>query len=502
MKIKAINEKWVIFYQQHKKLVWIMAGFLLIGLILLAILMLKGTTASSEGITYAEVIRGSLTESIGEVGYVKAEPSAAMTWKSGGIVSGYDLQVGDRVEKDQVLLELEFSSWPNTSLQAQTDLLEAQLELENLVSADTDLQAALLTVTDAEWNLRDKKEDRDAWNWAQSPDVRIDSVRSAYLASVQNYWLADAEYETLRLTLEKDDPDLVAAYEALQDADLERDKLLRAFNQILGHPYDQDVEADFIEYDQALDDLEVARLEYERQLDNSQEIAAAKARVQALENTVNNARILAPFDGTITSIAYLPGEHAESGEVAIQIDDLDNLVVNTTVSEVDIAKVATGQQVAVTFGAIPYKEYNGIVTRIASAGSDSNGAVTFDVTIGITDADAAVKPGFSADISIITSQADDALLVPNEALLGQNGNYRVLVVGAEGTPSPVMVEIGGQSDTHTEILNGDLEVGDRLVIAASTNSFQFGGGGFGLMGGIGQISGGGGGGGGGSGSGK
>jgi hypothetical protein len=55
-----------------------------------------------------------------------------------------------------------------------------------------------------------------------------------------------------------------------------------------------------------------------------------------------------------------------------------------------------------------------------------------------------------------------------------------------------MVEIGGQSDTHTEILNGDLEVGDRLVIAANTNSFQFGGGGFGLMGGMRQITGGGG----------
>lgn len=503
MKIKAINEKWAVFYQQRKVLVWIIAGVLVIGFALLAVFIPKRPAASSEGITYAEVTRGSLTESIGEIGYVKAEPSAAMTWKSGGIVSGYDLQVGDRVEKDQILLELEFSSWPNTSLQAQTDLLNAQLELENLITADTDLQTALLAVTEAEWNLRDKKEDRDAWNWAQSPDARIDTVRSAYLASVQNYWLADAEYETLRRTLENDDPVLVAANAALQDAGLERDKLLRAFNQILGHSYDQNVEADFIEYDQALDDLAIAHLEYERQLDNSQEIAAAKARVQALENTVNNARILAPFDGTITSIAYLPGEYAESGAVAIQIDDLDNLVVETTVSEVDIAKVASGQQVAVTFGAIPYKVFSGIVTRISTAGSDSSAAVTFNVTIGITDADALVKPGFSADISIITSQAEDALLVPNEALLGQSGNYRVLVVGEDGTPAPVMVEIGGRSDTHSEIVNGDLQVGDRLVIAATTNSFQLGGGGFGLMGGMRQVTGGGGGGGGGgNGSGK
>jgi len=354
------------------------------------------------------------------------------------------------------------------------------------------LQAALLAVTHAEWNLRDKKEDRNAWNWAQSPDDRINTVREAYLASVQNYWVADDEYETLRQILDEGDPDLVAAFEELQEADLARDKLLRAFNQILGHPYDNDVETDFIEYDQAVDELMVARLEYERQLDNSQEIAAAEAKVQALQNTVNNARILAPFDGAVTYIAYLPGEHAENGAVAIQIDDLNNLVVNTTVSEVNIARVAVGQLVAVTFDAIPYKEYSGVVTRISSAGDDSSGTVTFDVSVAITDADSAIKSGFSADINIIIGQADKALLVPNEALLGQDGNHRVIVVREGMDPMPVMVETGASSDEYTEIISGEIREDDLLFIMTNLNASQTRGSGLGLMGGMGQITGGGG----------
>ena len=500
-KLKKILQKGKDFYDSRRKWVWIGAGVLAAGLVA-AILIPTGTAdIADEDIQYAQVMRGSIMESIGEVGFVEAEPSAAVTWKSGGIIADYSVAVGDYVEKDQVLLELEFSSWPNASLEAQADLLDAQLDLENLITADTDFQAALLAVTDAEWALRDKKEDRDAWNWAQSPDERIDAVRASYLASVQDYWVAEAEYETKRVALDEGDPNLKAAFDALQAADLERDKLLRALNQILGHSYDNDVETDFIEYDQALDDLLLARMDYERQLDNSQEIAAAKARVQALENTVNNARILAPFDGTVTYIAYLPGENAESGEVAIQIDDLDNLVVNTTITEVDIAKIAIGQDVIVAFDAIPYKEYSGVVTRIASAGNNSSGTIEFNVSVTITNPDMGIKPGFSADISIITGQAENALLVPNEALLGQNGNYRVMIVRDGQDPMPVPVQIGASSDAYTEIISGDIYEEDQLMIITNLSGSQSRGSGLGLMGGMGQVTGVGGN-GGGSGSGK
>ena len=185
------------FYQVKKHLVWIGGGILLVAAAALVIFIPRGTTAT-ENTQYAQVSRGSITESIGEVGYVEAQPSAVITWHSDGVVGEFDLQVGDQVIKNDVLVELELSSWSNESLQAQSALLDAQIALENILGADSDFQTALQTLTDAEWTLRDKKEDRDAWNYGGSSDERIDAVLANYESAKQAMWVLEADYEALR----------------------------------------------------------------------------------------------------------------------------------------------------------------------------------------------------------------------------------------------------------------------------------------------------------------
>jgi HlyD family secretion protein len=492
MDINKIKEKLKDFYQARKRLVWIGAVVLVVATILLVVFIPR-KNAIEDNVQYVQVSRGSLTESIGEVGYVEAQPSAALEWQSAGIVASYEIKVGDQVSKDDVLMELEFSSWPNASLEAQSELLTAELELENMISSDSELQTALQNAIDAEWTVWDKKQMRDFWiSFGNSSDYRVDAVRANYIAAVREMWVLEEEYEIIRKTLDEDDPALIEAYDALQAKDLERDSYLRALNQILGHSYDQDVEADFIEYDLAMADLERARAEYNRVLDNSQELSAAQANVQALQNTINEAKIIAPFDGTVTEISYLPGESVESGAMAVQVDDLENLVVSVDVSEIDIAKVAVGQPVVVAFDALPYKEYSGDIKSISSAGTDESGTVEFSVTVAIEDAGADIKPGFTAMVSIITSQAEDVLLVPTQALRGQGGNNMVMVVGDDGIPVPVIVEVGASSDEFTEVLSGELKEGDQLLVVVNMTQDEFGGGGFGAMGGIHRINGGGG----------
>ena len=493
MDMNNIKEKLIDFYQAKKRLVWIGSGVLLILAAALVIFIPRGNT-NAENVQYVQVSRGSITESISEVGYVEARPSAVITWLSGGVVGEFDLQVGDQIMKDGVLLELELSSWSKESLQAQSALLDAHIALENLLNADSDFQTALQTLSDAEWTLRDAKEDRDAWNYGGSSDERINAVLANYESAKQAMWVLESDYEVLRKTLNEDDPALIEAYEAIQTTDLERDSYLRALNQILGHPYDLDVETDFIEYDQAKAAVEQARAAYKRLLDNSQEIAAAEANVQALQNTVNMAKIIAPFDGTVTEISSRPGEMIQSGTQAVQLDDLDNLVVNVDVSEIDISKVEIGHPVVITFDALPYKEYSGSVSSISSAGMDKSGTIEFRVTVTIVDGDASVKPGFTAVVSINTNQVEGALLVPNQALSNINGNNLVMIVGENGTPMPVRVEVGASSEAFTEIISGDLMEGDQLIIVTNPVGTGFGRG-FGIMGGVHRVNGGGGGGG-------
>jgi len=492
MDMNNIKEKLIDFYQAKKRLVWISVGLIVMLTAALVIFWPK-SDPMEEDVQYVQVSRGSITESIGEVGYVEAQPSAVVSWESGGVVGEFDLQIGDRVEKDDLLIELEPSSWSNESLEAQSALLDAQIELENLISADSDFQTALLTLSDAEWTLIDKRADRDAWNYGGSSDERIDAVRAHYDETERVRWELETEYEALRKTLDEDAPALIEVYEALQAADFERDSYLRALNQILGINYSRlDVETDFIEYDQAKAAVKQARAEYNRLLDNTQKIAAAEASVQVFQNRVDMAKIIAPFDGTVTEISTRSGEMIASGTQAVQLGDLNNLVVNVDVSEIDISKVEIGHSVVITFDALPYQEYSGFVSSISSAGMDNSGTVEFRVTVTIGDADESVKPGFTAVVSIITSQAEDTLLVPNQALRNINGINSLVVMGEDGGPMPVRVEVGASSEAFTEIISGEIAEGDQLIVV--TNSLNSGfGGGFGMMGGMRHITGGGGG---------
>ena len=108
MDLKNIQTKILEFYQSQKKWVLIGGGILVVAIIAAAMLISQGNNASDETqVVYMDVTSGAITESIDVVGSLEAVPSITLSWESGGIVSAFDLKVGDKVEKDRVLLTLE-----------------------------------------------------------------------------------------------------------------------------------------------------------------------------------------------------------------------------------------------------------------------------------------------------------------------------------------------------------------------------------------------------------
>jgi len=380
MDLKNIQVKIADLYQSHKKWVLIGGGVLAVVIIAAAVLLSRGSSASDETqVVYMDVTSGAITESIDVVGSLEAVPSVVLSWESSGIVSPFDLKVGDVVEKDQILLALEGSSLASSILQAQTDLLEAQAALENILIANTDLHAAEQTLADAEYELGGYEADRDYYNYYNVSWDAVEKAREEYYAREQILWEKEAAYEALS-HLDVNDPERLAAYEERKAAILERDKYHHYLSNLLGSYYDHAVETDFIEYDQALADVEQARIAYNRYLDQTEEIAAAEANVQALQNTINQSKIIAPFAGTVTEVSAVSGELVSNGTQAVRIDNLDNLMVDVYVSEVDINKVETGQPVILTFDALAKQEYTGFVNSISSAGTDESGVVEFRVS--------------------------------------------------------------------------------------------------------------------------
>ena len=458
-----MNKKANAFLKKYKRKFFIAGGLLLTVMIAAAVLMDGGSDPAV--VQTAQVERGDNTETIEAIGVIAAMPSASITWESGGIVSISTLEVGDQVEKGEVLLTLDDSSISPELLQARSSLLEAQAEFKKMISADTDFQAALEEVLLQETYLANRYSQRHEFYGTDVPDERINTVYTSYNKARAEVWELEAAYEKVR-DLDKKNTQRTAAYDALQAGILKRDSQLRLLNQVMGTPYGNRAESFFIGYDQQAAVVAEAHAAYQRLVDKSDEISAAQANMQAQQNTVDQASIIAPFSGTITAIDSLPGNLISSGDVAVQLDDLSNLTVDLEISQMDINKISIGQTARLSFDAIPNAVFSGTVIEISEAGSASNEDAVFGVRVALTDPDGGIKPGFSTTVSIITDQVDDALLVPNSAIqYGDDGSTFVMEAAGLGEFISVRIETGARSDAYTELVSGDLEEGDKLAVA-------------------------------------
>ncbi len=465
------------FFTTHKKLLIIVGAALLVLIIAAAILLSMFSQPSEEPQMQIGIVSsGTISETVDSYGTLEAQPSSTLIWNSDGIVGEFDLKVGDTVKKGDVLIELVPSSQSATILNAYTDLLDAQNSLNVLIASDSKYQSVLSDLAYQQQMLINKRADKMAWDYGRSSMERIDAVRDNYYAARAAVWALESAYDEVK-SLDENDPARVKAYEALQQGIVKRDSLKRALGQILGIPFDLPVETDFIEYDQQVATVAEAEVAYNRYVDSNQEISAAQAKVQSLQNTVNKAKIIAPFDGTITSISAVAGDVVSNGDEAVRIDDLSNLILKVQVSQDDVNKVEVGQDAQITFDAISNKQYDGFVESISSTGEeDSHGVVYFSVAVKIEDADEAVKPGFTAVVKIIVSQTDNALFVPNDALVANaDGTYSVSVIGSDGSKRTVAVEVGVKNATNTQIISDQIKEGDKVVIvtkgADNANAF-------------------------------
>ena len=411
------------------------------------------------------VISGSIVETVDTYGVLEARPSLTLTWQSDGIVGDFDLEVGDSVEEGQVLMELDPSSQSTEILQAYTDLLEAEYELDLLTTTDTDYLEMLADLVYQEKMLINKHADKLAWNYGQSSEARVDAVWDNYYAARSEVWELEDAYEQVK-SLDEDDPARVEALEALEAGKFKRDSLLRALNQIIGIQFDIAVETDFIEYDQQVATVAEAWVAYENYVDNSEEISAAQASVQSLQNLVNEARIIPTTSGTVTSINAVPGKVVSEGDEAVRVDNMDNLIIEVSIPQSDINKIEVGQTAVISFDAVYKKEYTGFVQSVDQEGTvDTNGVVQFVVEIRMEDADEDIKPGFTAVVSIVVDESEEALLVDNQAITTQeDGSSALAVISENNGMEMIPVEVGAVSDAYTQVISDEIQAGDEVAI--------------------------------------
>lgn len=159
-----------------------------------------------------------------------------------------------------------------------------------------------------------------------------------------------------------------------------------------------------------------------------------QANAKAAERTVKApssgsiVELNAKVGATVTGGMVMGEGDTSGGKQCMQIADLSKMKVTVQVGEKDIAKIAVGQSANVTYPAFPEIVSQGTVTAIASvANSDiangGGGSVTFNVDILIEAPDSRLKPGMTAEVSVVTEQLDDVVMVPTMALMTEDGEH-------------------------------------------------------------------------------
>jgi HlyD family secretion protein len=388
----------------------------------------------------ASVVSLNVVETVEASGSLEAQPSAGLTWNTDGVVEEVYVQVGDEVNEGDVLMKLRTTSVSSNIISAQADLVAAQDELDDLLSSsDTDLAQAVI-------DLKDKQEDYDKavdyLHYLQTSRKVPQTESRAILETKRNAWMYIYKTKTFKGPA----------------------------------PEDWIIEA---ENDLALKkaELEDAQRNYDLLKDgpNAQDVRAAQARVDASQVTVDSLSIIAPFDGEVLSVDNRVGDVVDTGELSVNLANLDQLYVETQVDESDIAKLKLGNPVTATLDAVPELTLTGKVTAINPVGETISGLVKYNVRIELdpVDNDTFLPLGTTANVVIRVKESSGTLAVPITAIQNDSQGEYVWVIQGDGSTKRVDIVSGSIIDELVGV-TGDLKEGDHVQLLQNDNAPMMG----------------------------
>lgn len=458
-------------FTQSKIFRWAIALLVVVTVIIVIAISSNNAKKSAAAELQTQVLeKGDLTAIVGATGTARANQSATLVWQTSGRIEQISAGVGEKVKADQVLATLAESSLPQSIILAQSDLVTAQRNLDDLLNSNAATAQAQLNLANAQDNY-----DSVRWNAVYDGQIPItsadnyESIKASVVIAEQNVKNAQQYYDFFA-GRNDDDAAKASALISLNNVKKELSRAQAKLDFFNKAPDASEVSISEGEVAVAKAQLDDAQREWERLKDGSDpaDIAAARARVAAIEATINMAKVTAPFSGTITESNGMIGDLVSPNTSAFRIDDLSSLFIDVYIPEVDINRIKIGQDVTLSFDAISLVEYQGKVTEVAQVGTSSSGSVDFKVTLEVLNADDQVKPGMTAAVNIVVSNVKDALIVPNRAVRMVDGQY-VIYLLKNGVPTKVDIVIGSSSDSYSEVLSGDVKAGDILILNPSTS---------------------------------
>jgi len=428
--MKIISSLW----KDKKIRNWSVVTAVVIAAAVIGLKVSSANASESATVVEANVTALDVAETIEASGSLEAQPFASLAWKTGGVVDAVNVQPGDFVKEGDILLTLDPTSAAASVVAAQADLVNAQKKLEDLLTSSTDLAKAAISLKDAQEGYDDAAY---YLSYLQNDQKIPQTEFSAELVSTRNGWKYKYESDNFKGPAPQDwiieaENDLALKKGQLEDAQRKYDRLLAgAF---------------------------------------SPDVIAAQAQVDAAQATVNSLSIIAPFDGEVLSVDHRAGDVVNTGELSVNIADMNHLYVEAQVDESDVANVKVGQQAVVTLDAVSDVTLTGSVMSVNPVGKAVGGLVKYTVRVDLDSVDGVFLPlGSTASVVIKVSDTQAVLAVPIVAIQNDSkGEY----VWAVRNGASVRVDVaGGAIVRDLVVVTGDLRAGEALEVVARDDGF-------------------------------
>ncbi|MEO0535987.1 MAG: efflux RND transporter periplasmic adaptor subunit [Cyanobacteria bacterium P01_A01_bin.123] len=465
---------------RNKWLRFVVPVLLLLGLRFGMTLITGGRSSQTEVLTQS-VERKTVPVVITANGTVDPAQSINLSPKNSGVIENLLVEEGDRVEKDQVIAMMDDSNLSGELLQMEGQLAQQNANLDRLIAGDRpeDIAKAEAQLAEAEANLQEMQSGNRAQDIAQA-SARLQQAEATLqqrATDLQRYErlysegaISREELDQKRTDRDVADAQVIEAEEALalQNAGTRSEQIEQSAARV--EQQRQTVAA--LRAGTRSEDIEQARAQ----------VRSAEGSLQTVEAQLNDTRVVAPFDGIITQIyaevgSFVSpsmaggGSESDSSSSILLLSSARNQVV-VNLPESQIARVEPGQSVVFKADAFPGEEFTGRVELIAAQATVSQNVTSFEVRVSI-DLPAAekLKIGMNVEAEFEVDSLDNALLVPNAAVVRRPDGEGVYILGHDREPVFQAIETGATAGGQTEVKSG-LEGDEQVLISPPSTEAQ------------------------------
>ncbi len=447
----------------------------------------QSNTPTYETIT---VQRGAIASTVSATGSIEPNDQASLIFRGVGMVNDVLVEVGQYVEKGQLLAQLdttdltlalanakvaqEIAAAQLSKLEAPPDIMDvavaqaavevaqagvasaeaalasAQASYRNLFAGPTDAQQVIneAQLRQAEINL---KQAQQAYNKIKDqPDAGMFPQAQQLEQATVNYEVAKAQaaktVEPVNQAQQSQGLNQIAqAQSAIRQAQAQVVNARNNLDKLLEGPKEED--------------LTIARAQ----------VKQAQLNVLQAENALANARLVAPISGVVSQVNIKVGEIANNARPAVVLTDLSQFKMKVLVDEIDVRQVEVGQSVRLSVDALPGAEISGKVTEISPVASNINNVVAYEVTVVPDETEQPLRAGMSATAIITTADVDNVILAPNRFItVDRNTGEAYVFKLVNGEPVRQLVELGLRNERESQILAG-LQDGDQLALVTQSS---------------------------------